>query len=508
MPEENFKAALLPKIKERGQRCFNKLAVTDTVADIVVVYDHNDIKADDYIDATVRSLFIDSEACCTCRMDMESLDNKLNEALRTRQATLGDIADSRPCKVLFLLRREDPDLNQSFRKLSGLIERAKRLNAESEICCLEERTGTGELPFSDFDLPEGASRCWITFADSTSISLVLLLMLSDAVEPSKKVVVADYCAMYNAAEFSAARHAKGFLNAMLNTEGKTFIPYDYWKKKIDEFRESFVKKYPAQVSFLPHYETRCVLPIRRGSIAEYYGIMDDGVCVSEHYFEWLLAECQCYAKAAFNQASGMGEIPIPFFTDNEKYAELRAALSRLKKEPSEGRRSLLEGKASKKRIANYNKKWHKEFVEACKNKLCEQLLASLPTAKDHAEAVCSTAQDLYTILNGNYMCDADSSVIIPAGKNWYNYELSDLLDAESTEAFTNQEHKKIIDAAFGIASDADSDCRNYAVMNNSMDMTVCYGHLVYVKSMPEGLIISGRVRCKRSDNPQVREVIQ
>lgn len=495
MPEDNFTTGLLPAIKKKGQSRFHQLAVNDTSADVVVVYDHNDEKANDYIDTIVRSLFIDSAACCTCEMDPGALRITLAEVMNNRRNTLGDIANGRPCKVLILLRGEsfDPNPCLSIDTLPVFIEVVKEAGAECEICCLKERTGTGELPIEQFDLPNGASRCWITFSDSTGVSLVLLLMLSGH-DPSGPVVVVDSCAMYNATEFSVARYAKGFLNTILNEGEQSFKPKEYWMKIINKFWNSFNMKYPVQAECLPYYQKRSVIPAQKGTIAEYYGIMENGTCVSEHYFDLLLEKCKDHVETAFKQPSVIGAIPIRFFTVDEKYTELNNALECLRKNPAVARRSYLQNKASRTELMRYNEAWQKDFSEACENKFCELLIEELGKAKKSALHIFSTARDLQQILNGNYKSDTDSSVTIPDGKNWYNYRLSDLINTEATGLFTSEEYQKIIDNVSGIAKDADSDCRNYAFMNNTANLQLIGGCLVSIGSMPEGLIVSGRAR--------------
>lgn len=492
----NLSVNLLPQIKELSKRDFNNLAIEGTCADLVIVYDHNDRRLDCCFDTIVRNLFVGSDVCCICKMDEGSLNDTIESVFNSRTHNLGVLAQNRQCKVLFLLTAFDSSSNNIAPDVARLISLAQEKGTEVEICFLVKKTNTKALAVSDPVIQSNTSRCYFTYADSAHISLLLFLILYGKCNLSEKLVIIDYGTVCNATEYRMAHHAKSFLSSMFITENTTFDPKLYWDETIKGFIKSFLDVYPVHLDYLPHYGLGYRARSSSLLIKEYYGVTENGKLVSEILFETLLSEFVKYSELKFEDASVAGIIPVSFFIDDTKYDMLSSTLANLKakSKQSVNRLAFHNEKAKKTKLSEYSSAWSSDFRNNCYQRLCDILIQKLPSVRQRAREANVSAQDSLLVLDANYKTAPDASFIIPDGKNWLNYSLDDLIGSYSNDTFSPSEYLSISSFIGGIAMDGDSNCMNILFANYESSESLTGFTLVSIASLPEGLMIGGRVR--------------
>lgn len=491
-------AAFLPQIRKKGRSSFNKLPLNGTATDIVIVFDQSDDKTAECVDEMIRSIFLNSEACRVCGMTAESVDQTLAELENTR-----NLGFNRPCRILLLIR--ESELNRNDRLLCDISAVAAAHSSGFITCILKEKQNAGGLSLSEHELPDRADRAWVTYADSVHVAFTLLLLLYDKADNAERVVAIDHCVIHNVGEYSKARYAAGFLRAILEKKTDSFDAEAYWKKTADDYRESFLNSFPAKTTCLPHYNTASGILPHSCTIMEYYGKPETGVAVPELYFNLLLEKCAAYLDTVFDSATVMGGIPIGCFTDNAGFKNLEDAAKKLRSDEGSSRKGFMQQKATKKTLKEFDTSWCAELRASVNNKICDLILKRLKCAKNQAMDTQNTVNDLLNILDRNYEGDSPPITNIPDNKNWYNFTIDDLLEGETRIAFSQNEYHRIMNVAFGVPTDASSQCLNLAFMNNKEMISLAGGELVHLTGMPEGLIISGRVRWLGPTNKSLEE---
>lgn len=485
-------AAFLPRIREMGRSSFHRLPLEGTATDIVIVFNQSDNKTAECVDEVISSIFLNSEACRVCGMTAESVEQTLAELENTRKRDFGAIANDRLCRILLLIR--ESELKNNDHLLCAISGVAAAHNSGFITCILKEKQKAGGLSLSKHELPDRADRAWVTYADSVHVAFTLLLLLYDKADNVERVVAIDHCVIYNVGEYSKARYAAGFLRAILEKKTDSFNAEAYWKETADAYRKSFLSSFPAKTTCLPHYNTASGILPHSCTIMEYYGKSETGVAVPELYFNLLLEKCAAYLDTVFDSATVMGGIPIGCFTDNVGFKNLEDAAKKLRSDEGSSRKGFMQQKATKKTLNEFDTSWRTELLASVNNKICDLILKRLKCAKNQAMDTQNTVNDLLNILDENYNGDSPPITNIPDNKNWYNFTIEDLLEGETTIAFSQEEYRRIMDVAFGVPADANSQCLNLAFMNNKASISSAGGKLVHLTGMPEGLIISGRVR--------------
>lgn len=495
-------AAFLPQIRKMGRSSFHQLPLIGTATDIVIVFDQRDDKTAECVDEVISSIFLNSEACRVCGMTAESVNQTLAELENTRW-DFGTIANNRPCRILLLIR--ESELNRNDRLLCDISAVAAAHSSGFITCILKEKQNAGGLSLSEHELPDRADRAWVTYADSVHVAFTLLLLLYDKADNAERVVAIDHCVIHNVGEYSKARYAAGFLQAILEKKTDSFDAEAYWKKTADDYRESFLNSFPAKTTCLPHYNTASGILSHSCTIMEYYGKSETEVAVPELYFNLLLEKCAAYLDTVFDSATVMGGIPIGCFTDNAGFKNLEDAAKKLRSDEGSSRKGFMQQKATKKTLNEFDTSWCAELRASVNNKICDLILKRLKCAKNQAMDTQNTVNDLLNILDKNYEGDSLPITNIPDNKNWYNFTIDDLLEGETAIAFSQNEYHRIMNVAFGVPTDASSQCLNLAFMNNNKSISLAGGELVHLTGMPEGLIISGRVRWLGPTNKSLEE---